>query len=1027
MTNRPLTLKITKGICFLTLLITSLIMALPYKGISAPRITGVLPNQGPKAGANITITGEGFSPDDKITIWGGGTYIKGSYPTTGPANALSCSGSYAYLACGSEGETNVNGVQIFDIQDRANPRPVSFFELTQKANDILVFGNYAYVADTDGGLQILDVHDPNSPSLITSLLLPDYMNALKISVYGSHIYMAADYGGLLVIDISDPAAPCITGSCAFPPDGYALDVIAEGDYAYVAAGWEGVKVINITNPANPKLIATFSSGRFISGIYKYQNYLYLSAMKNGIEIVDVSVPGNPLSVTNFSTPGLARETCVMGNNLYVANDYCGVEVFNNDIQNFSMVGFQETLGRAVDLQIFDNHIFVAGSQGGFQIIDVANSRNPSIVNIADLMDGATGVQVSGLYLQKTLLSRYIYIFSKSYSFGQNWLKIIDVSDPKNIKLLGSTYDIGPRPEDLEVSQGYAYLVDGDDGLQVFNVTDKRNPQMLPFYDNDTSGGRGIFSRDNKLFLADSKANGMASLKIFGLSLSMFPYLAGESPLNTLYASAEAICGMGEGYAIVAAGTEGIEIFNVQTPSQPFRLKNLSIPGYINDVISSGQLAYLLNKNGLVQILDTGTPSNPVILGSCETIGEARSLSLINNHLYLAEWGTGVHVIDVVDPATPLAIASLKTLTPPEDVIATDDYIYVAIESGMMILDTIKPCPSVFYVNDTMLNVDTPPGLSSGTYHITLTDPNGLIYLFPNGFTVGENHCPVITSIKDNDNIIGYAGEELSIVIDANDADNDPLTYSVSLYKLPAGATLNGNVFSWTPEIKYTGGFRIYEDIVFTVSDVECIDEKKIDIWIIEEISNVPPVIDVPATYYAKEGTAMAFLIDAYDYDPGDLNSLDFTVQNAPQGSSFRILSVQADKVTCGFFWTPTYTQSGAYDITFVVKDRHLAQGQATASVIVQNITGPILSINFINGRNIWICPAGRTNYTSFDLLRELGEDAVYSILAYDWDSTVVHSCSWFYGRPSGDDFPMNQSRVYAVFTKADVSLSWPIN
>jgi len=1137
-------------------------------------ITGISPDHGSRGvNTSITIKGSGFSPGTRVSIWGGGTYVKGSTPTRGPANGLYCSGSYAYLACGQEVEGEVSstpesgaglacGVQIFQIQNLASPatgascQPVSFFPLPRQANDICVFENYAYVA-TGSGLQILDIHNPAVPSLVSSL--PIAGGALRISLYGQHIYIASDSGGLQIVDISDLNHPALAGSClAISPGAggavssnsegsYVLDVVAEGSYAYLAAGWAGVKIIDISRPQEPRVAATFPCpGRFVMGVYKYQDYLYLSEMQDGVEILDILNPVSPVLVSHLTTPGLAHQVSIKGNYLYVADDYRGVEIFRHDlIAGCSLVGFQETPGWAVDLQVFDNNIFVADYQGGFQILDASNPRNPSIVSITDLLDGSTGGQVSGLIVQ----GNYAYVLSRSdSSFEKNWMKILDISTPQNPFVCGGTQNIGSKPEDLAVSQGYAYLVDGDIGLEVLNVTYKQSPQRVSFYDSDTSGGSGIFMRDNTLFLADSLASGQAGLKIFSLNTKMLPSLVGVTSLDSItgagcaeavYVAAGAAAGAAGDYAYLAAGDAGLAIFDIRNLTQPSVIATLPVSGSIKDVLVCGPYAYLANKNGLVQTINIGTPSTPSLASSCMTSGEPRALALAENYLYVSEGEAGFQVIDVEQPEKPLVVASFTTLTPAEDIVAEGEYIYTAIRNGLMVVRALKPCPVVSYVNSTTLNVSTPAGLAPGTYHVTMTDPNGTTTLFPNGFTIEANRPPVMEPIADNPLIAVYEGETLTLTIKATDPDGDYLIYDASLSKLPAGATLAGNIFSWKPG---PGDSGLYPAIRFQVSDGDFIIEQEINFAVIDvgegavtdPGKNTPPILSsignktvsegnvltfslsasdaendpfffsassmpdgalpdgatlvgkqfswkpnfdqsgtyrilftvregtsglmdseeiqitvsntnrppelclIPSQTNREEGKAISFLIEAFDPDSQDQKDLKITMLDAPAGAVLRTISVpvamssqgntdtKANKVTACLLWTPAYGQAGTYAITFKAQDQQ-SSDQKTVSIKVAAAASAPALFELKEGVNIWLCPAGRAHFTSFAFLKELGADALYSLQAYDWDGTLLKSCSWLFGKPCGDDFLMDQSRIYRVQAKRNTSFVWPRN
>jgi hypothetical protein len=97
---------------------------------------------------------------------------------------------------------------------------------------VTVAGPYAYVADSYGGLQVIDVSDPARPQWVGGYDTSG--SAQGVAVSGNYAYVADSYGGLQVIDVSNPANPCRVGSYNTP--GVAVDVAVSGHYAYVAEG-----------------------------------------------------------------------------------------------------------------------------------------------------------------------------------------------------------------------------------------------------------------------------------------------------------------------------------------------------------------------------------------------------------------------------------------------------------------------------------------------------------------------------------------------------------------------------------------------------------------------------------------------------------------------------------------------------------------------------------------------------------------------------------------------------------------------
>ena len=81
---------------------------------------------------------------------------------------------------------------------------------TPYANDVTVSGRYAYVAAGGSGLQIIDISNPSSPTLIGTYNTPNF--AYDVTVSGNYAFVADGTSGLQIIDISNPSSPTLTGS-----------------------------------------------------------------------------------------------------------------------------------------------------------------------------------------------------------------------------------------------------------------------------------------------------------------------------------------------------------------------------------------------------------------------------------------------------------------------------------------------------------------------------------------------------------------------------------------------------------------------------------------------------------------------------------------------------------------------------------------------------------------------------------------------------------------------------------------------
>ena len=224
-------------------------------------------------------------------------------------------GDFAYVAAGP------SGLRIVDVTNPAGPLEVGFYDTPGSATGLAVSGNYAYVADEGARLPVVDITNPSVPFEAGFYYSPG--GALGVVVSGNYAYVAAGYWGLRVVNIANPAAPTEVGFYDTP--GNAQDVAVAGNYAYVADGWGGLRVVDITNPAAPFEVGFYDTPGFAWGVAVSGNYAYVADWDGGLRVVNIMNPAAPAETGFYDTPGLARGVAVSGNYAYVADmSYFGI-------------------------------------------------------------------------------------------------------------------------------------------------------------------------------------------------------------------------------------------------------------------------------------------------------------------------------------------------------------------------------------------------------------------------------------------------------------------------------------------------------------------------------------------------------------------------------------------------------------------------------------------------------------------------------------------------------------------------------
>jgi PKD repeat protein len=154
---------------------------------------------------------------------------------------------------------------------------------------------------------------------------------------------------------------------------------------------------------------------------------------------------------------------------------------------------------------------------------------------------------------------------------------------------------------------------------------------------------------------------------------------------------------------------------------------------------------------------------------------------------------------------------------------------------------------------------------------------------------------------------------------AADADGDTITYSAQ--SLPTGATFSNQTFSWTPGYEQAGAYQV----TFIAGDGKAQDSETVAITV--NNVNRPPVLAAIGNKSVSENNALSFSVSATDTD-GD--TVTYSYSGLPAGASF---SSQT------FNWTPTYAQTGTYQVTFTASDGQ-AQDSEIITITVGNVNRP---------------------------------------------------------------------------------------
>jgi hypothetical protein len=185
-----------------------------------------------------------------------------------------------------------------------------------------------------------------------------------------------------------------------------------------------------------------------------------------------------------------------------------------------------------------------------------------------------------------------------------------------------------------------------------------------------------------------------------------------------------------------------------------------------------------------------------------------------------------------------------------------------------------------------------------------------------------NQLPRITPIADRS---ANVGQMVVIDVSASDADNDPLTLSVS--NPPSGSSFvdNGDgtaTFAWTPAAGDLGS----RTVTFVAQDDAVPPGQAMEpVQITVGSSNRPPLLGAIGNRTGDPGVLLEIAVAATD---PDRDALALSAMPLPPGASF----TDAGDGTGLFQWTPTAGQTGNHTLTFRVTDDGVPFAQDSEAV-----------------------------------------------------------------------------------------------
>lgn len=408
-------------------------------------------------------------------------------------------GDCVYVAAG------LMGLLIIDVSDPSDPEIIAEYPAQSDIESIVVVDTVAFIAGRfiypySQPFQIVDVADVYSPWLIGYLDDNIGWNHDMI-VDGDYVYLANTYEGLIVVDVSSLSSPFILAhleDITYPRVLGKVD-----DYLFMDLGMDTLQVFDVSDPAAPEQVDLYEIDTDARDFEILNDYLFVAG--DDLPILDISEVGNIRQVSGYEVPGATMSVFRVADYLYAAEAGLGLHVhemtdpaYPDEVSRLQLPGYWNTFELSGDYlyRLNDDELGV---------IDVSNPSSPEEVSVYAFDRDFYDVCIREPYIYLTSFNWGIYVYQRisedslefirsfncyEYAFDAEIennigyfsqcfaLNIYDLADPADSVLLGSIMPVSGAGQ-LYYHDGFIYTqsVEGgcDLSISIIDVRDPSNP------------------------------------------------------------------------------------------------------------------------------------------------------------------------------------------------------------------------------------------------------------------------------------------------------------------------------------------------------------------------------------------------------------------------------------------------------------------------------------------------------------------------------------------------------------------------
>lgn len=319
---------------------------------------------------------------------------------------------------------NANAFLIYNISSPANPIFVS--SITDNTNldeaeDVHVFGNYAYIVDFGGSppsspsVTIVDISTPSAPVIASSVTVASVSTPVQLLMDYPYAYLTGGNCNVFTINVADARAPFLASTYVVP--GCVNRVVGAdfyGRYLYLS-GYTDNKfyVADISSPTAIVAVSTIATGTHTPWtLHTYGNKLFMTSINDNsilqYSLINPSTPTFINSLTDNNLLNTPDDLWMEGTQLYVTThgtlfQGCGLAIIN--VGGIQTTTLQAGSAKVDNLQV-DHEIDVGTlqvqngiqtTQAGIGYLSMNKVRGAGLNTCGDSSHGVSFSQTTGQF------------------------------------------------------------------------------------------------------------------------------------------------------------------------------------------------------------------------------------------------------------------------------------------------------------------------------------------------------------------------------------------------------------------------------------------------------------------------------------------------------------------------------------------------------------------------------------------------------------------------------------------------------